>query len=255
MKKNVLIVGMARSGTSMTAAIFSRCGYFVAENEENQLQKADKFNPSGYWEAEKLLKANKEILSAVGFEYDNTWFHKQITEKQVSSIDHLTTMQEHSKLISQYNDNQPWVWKDPRLCYTLGYWWPLMDQENTCVLLLKRDSNEIFQSFLRVKSSWHTTIPFSKNEVFSRIEAHISSAENTLKKYNIPYLTIDYSDYKENPKGVAKKLNQYFSTSLSEHDIGYKKSADHSSIIGRISLLPEKLMKSKTINKMKKFFL
>lgn len=61
MKKNVLIIGMARSGTSMTSAIFSRYGSSVAENKENQLQKPDKFNPSGYWQAESLLKANKEI--------------------------------------------------------------------------------------------------------------------------------------------------------------------------------------------------
>jgi hypothetical protein len=35
--KNVLVLGMARSGTSMTASIFARHGHFVTEDTERNL--------------------------------------------------------------------------------------------------------------------------------------------------------------------------------------------------------------------------
>ncbi|MEJ2363028.1 MAG: hypothetical protein P8Z75_16755 [Gammaproteobacteria bacterium] len=48
---NTIVVGMPRSGTSMTAAIFARAGYYVSGDDEKQLRIGDEYNPDGYWEA------------------------------------------------------------------------------------------------------------------------------------------------------------------------------------------------------------
>ncbi len=82
MAQNIIILGMARSDTNLTASIFARKGYFVTYNNANALQSADKSNPPGYWEANSLVNFNKEILRAVNYQCDNTWFHAPITHKQ-----------------------------------------------------------------------------------------------------------------------------------------------------------------------------
>ena len=87
MPKNVLVVGMARSGTSLTASIFVKKGYFVAEDPENQLQAAGPHNPGGYWELEDVKEANVEVLKAVGFQHHNTWVAEEIRPEQAEDIE------------------------------------------------------------------------------------------------------------------------------------------------------------------------
>ena len=230
-QKNVLIVGMARSGTSMTSAIFARAGYFVANDEDKELRKADEYNPSGYWEAAELIKCNEEIFSAVGFRHGNTWIDEAISTKQASDLLNLSALPKHQKLIEQYNEHSPWIWKDPRLCYTLGYWWPLLDQENTRVLLLKREPLDIYKSFVRLK--WRTNRRHDKEETLIRIKNHLESAEQTIKKFNIPYISVNYSDFEKHPEEVVVTINNFLKTNIKASDLGYDKRYKTSNFRGK----------------------
>ena len=239
MPKNVLVVGMPRSGTSMTTSIFANNGYFVAENTDKQLRSGDEFNPSGYWEAEPLIKSNVEILNSAGFNFDNTWLFEEITDEQASSIYKVKPFPEHIKLINNFNENSPWVWKDPRLCYTLGYWWPLLNPETTAVLFLKREPKEIYQSFQRLK--WRTTSQKDKLDLQQRIEDHLEAAKKAIDKYIIPHITIHYSDFKTAPKETVNKINEFFDLNLTIKDLGYKNKLNNTSINGKINKVINKV--------------
>lgn len=247
MANNIIIIGMARSGTSLAASIFANKRYFVASSQDTELQKADKFNPSGYWEANSLVQCNKETLRAAGFQHDNTWFHEPITESQASNIHDLIQTTEHKTFIEEYNKHSPWVWKDPRLCYTLAYWWPLLDHENTKVLLVTRNHNEIINSFKRVSTSWQTTINLEDSNIEERINDHIASAREILTHYNIPFAEVDYSDYSKNPEKTASKISKLCGIEITKDDFGYKEKANHSSPQGNLIFLIDR-----TYNKIKK---
>lgn len=239
MPKNVLIVGMPRSGTSMTASIFTRNNYFVADDKNNDLRAGDEANPSGYWEAKPLIQSNTEIFSKVGFMYDNTWLFEPISEKQRLEILTVKPNPKHKELVEKFNQHSPWMWKDPRLCYTLGYWWPLLDPDTTRVLLLKRDKTEIYQSFLKLK--WRSNSHNSKTDVFNRIHDHLKAAETAIKQCNIPYIEINYSDYKKSPEQTALKLNDFFGLDITADDLGYNHKLNNRSLHGRISKFAGKL--------------
>ena len=239
MSKNAIIVGMPRSGTSMTTNIFANCGYFIAENESKDLRSGDEFNPSGYWEAEPLIKANAEIFSSAGYPHDNTWLYDRISSQQKHKIHELEQTDNHKSLVDIYNTNSPWVWKDPRLCYTIGYWWSLMDKDTTRVLLLKRDHEEIYNSFIRLK--WRKTSTDSKTDVFKRINDHICAAEEALKKYDIPHITVNYADFKTDPEKTAELISNFFDLNLSSEDLGFKQNLNTSSLQGKLIKLSDSL--------------
>ena len=234
MAKNIIILGMARSGTSLAASIFANKGYFVTATKDTDLQVADLYNPSGYWEANSLIEENKNILKMAGYNYDNTWFQEPISDHQSAMIHQLEAKNEHKNFVKQYNCNSPWLWKDPRLCHTLAYWWPLVDHENTRVLLVTRHHQEIINSFKRVANDWQTTIKLDSGHINERINQHIALARQTLKKYRIPYIEIDYSDYRKRPVYTAKILSQFFDIKLTADDLGYQNKSNHSSIQGQI---------------------
>lgn len=238
-KKNVLIVGMARSGTSMTSAIFVNAGYFVADNTAEDLREADEYNPSGYWEASDLIKCNEEIFDLVGFNAGNTWIKQSISDKQADSISTLTPVESHGKVIKNYNQHAPWIWKDPRLCYTLSYWWPLLNPENTSVLLLKREPLEIYKSFLRLK--WRTNSQEDKAETLNRIKNHLDYAEKAIKKHNIPHICINYADFEKAPVETTKLINKCFGTNIQASDLGYNRNFNTSNFRGSILKIVDKI--------------
>ena len=231
-KKNVLIVGMARSGTSMTSAIFARNNYYVAENQSKDLREADEYNPSGYWEAAELIKCNEEVFSAVGFKHGNTWIETAISSDQANSISNLASFPAHKNIIEKYDEHSPWIWKDPRLCYTLGYWWPLLNPDTTGVLLLKRDPLEIYNSFVRLK--WRTRSQADKQETLERIQNHINFAEQAIKKFNIPHVCINYADFEKKPVETVAAINRIFNTDIKPEDLGYNKKYNTSNFRGKI---------------------
>ncbi len=235
MSYNAIIVGAPRSGTSLTATFFKNSGYFVTEDETTQLQQASEFNPHGFWEAEALKQCNREILNAAGFPYDNTWLGAAITEQQASSISTLPHAERHRVLVESFSGREPWLWKDPCLCYTLGYWWPLIKEHNTKVILLKRDPEEIYQSFLRLK--WSDLNGDDKQAAFRRIEHHMAFAEKIVAQFDIPHIVVDYSDYENRSALTAKRVGDFFVLTLSEKDIGFDKKLNSSSIRGRFSRL------------------
>lgn len=239
MAKNAIIVGMPRSGTSMTAAIFARKGYFVAEDEKAQLRQGDEYNPSGYWEAEPLIQANAQVFNAVGFEHDNTWLYDAIEPQQALDILKLGNRSEHAALVERYQQHQPWVWKDPRLCYTIGYWWQYMDPQTTRVLLLRRNPKEIYQSFLRVK--WRQPLRQDRKDTFNRVEDHINAAQHALDALSIPHIVVNYADFANDADATAKKISEFFEFDLTAQEMGFSKKLNNSRLLGKLSTFVDRI--------------
>ncbi len=217
----------------MTAAIFARKGYFTAENAAQELRPGDHHNPSGYLEAETLIKFNAEVFAAVDFPHDNTWLYSPMAADQANRIYQVKPTAEHTEFVSRYSQNSPWMWKDPRLCYTLDYWWPLLDKENTRVLLIKRDPEEIYQSFIRLK--WRNKSAESKQDVYARVTDHIAAAERAIARHNIPHISIAYADYATKPDAVARRIGEFFDMPLSASELSYAGQLNHSSLRGRLA--------------------
>ncbi len=233
MPKNAIIVGLPRSGTSMTAAIFAGKGYFTAANAEQELRAGDHHNPSGYLEAETLIKFNADVFAAVDFPHDNTWLYDPLPANKASKIHRVFPIAEHADFINCYNHNSPWMWKDPRLCYTLDYWWPMIGSEDTRVLLIKRNPEEVYQSFIRLK--WRKKSSLSKRDVYARVEDHMAAAEKAIARHNIPHVTIEYGDYAAKPAEVAQRIGEFFDIALCSADLSYSGQLNHSSMRGKLA--------------------
>lgn len=231
MPKNAIVVGMPRSGTSLTAAIFARKGYYIGERE--LLRQGDDHNPFGYFEADDLIEANVEVLRKAGFEFHNTWLFEPISDGTVTRILELECREHHRRLVEEQNRRSPWMWKDPRLCYTLPYWWKLVDRDRTRVLLLRRDPGQIYHSFRRM--GWRPAGRSARDDVMRRIEHHLGSAEAAIKALKIPYVRVQYMEYLQRPQAIARRLGEFFEVDLSVEDLNVRPDLNHGTLRGRIS--------------------
>mgnify|MGYP006290474083 CR=1 FL=1 len=65
--KEVIILGLGRTGTSMVAGILEKLGIDMGTN----YKKKNDSNPLGYFENVEFLEINKQILKKAGGSHDN----------------------------------------------------------------------------------------------------------------------------------------------------------------------------------------
>jgi hypothetical protein len=219
---------MARSGTSLTASIFVRKGYFGGES----FPEPDRLNPAGYFEAEELVQRNSALIRSTGFPHDNSWVYRPMSPEQLRRLERISLGQDAREFVARFEQRSPWVWKDPRLCLLLRAWWPLLDAGNTAVLLVERDPDAIFESFVR--AGWRAATREERLKTYERIRLHIESAKRAVAELGITALIINYADFAVDPAGTARRISEVFQLELGPGDLGYEKELNHDSAKGRI---------------------
>ncbi len=132
--KVLIIVGMHRSGTSLTANWLHKCGLFIGE----RLLGAGRSNRTGHYEDLDFLEFHKSILIENGL----TW---KVADQKIQISDHNIHTAE--KLIEQKNRSKQWGWKDPRTCLFLDLWHETMDE--AFYLFIFRHYKDVISSLLQ----------------------------------------------------------------------------------------------------------
>lgn len=130
----IIVAGMHRSGTSLTASILQQAGVFVGE----QLLAANVGNTKGYFEDADFLNLHRDILVAHGISADG-W----------SAVGQLSVPQQFWQRAQSLCDcrlqtHALWGWKEPRTTLFLNFWKQLLPQAK--VILPYRSPWEVIDS-------------------------------------------------------------------------------------------------------------
>ena len=79
--RNIIVLGMHRSGTSMVAGALASSGVYVGRDEELLADQAD--NPLGFWERRDVVDFDEHILLQSG----GSWFNPPRSLSATSSTD------------------------------------------------------------------------------------------------------------------------------------------------------------------------
>lgn len=228
-RKNVLILGMPRSGTSLTASMFARAGYYTGR----RLRAPAEGNPLGYFQSEEMGTLNEQLFHQVGFPFHNTWTHERISEETLDQIDELTAPAEHRRFVLEFDSRAPWMLKDPRLCMTLSFWWKLFDARTIRVLLVRRDKAAIYHSF-KVQNFVRNNA-LTRQEVYYRIDQHINRVLKTVDRYRIPCLEIRYEELCAAPDAVVASINAFAHAAIRPEHVQIHRELDHSLLRNRVA--------------------
>ncbi len=231
--KSVIVIGTPRSGTSLTSAVFARLGYHIGTIGSEWMRSGDEGNPFGYFEADDLIERNVALFRRAGYREHNTWLSDPITDEQIRSIAQLKPSEADRRWVEEYEKNAPWLWKEPRLTLTLGYWWQLVDPERTAVVVLNRDIDESVLSFQRLH--WIGDSAYERDEIRRRILQHRRAAEEAIERHGLPHIQIDFGDYFLRPAEVAKRLSEWCGVDIGPGDLNVKPELNHGSFRGRLS--------------------
>jgi len=116
-EKNILIVlGMHRSGTSVTTRMFN----FLGADPGNNLMLPAEDNPNGFWEPADIVAIHDELLQHLGYSWDDP---RPLPDKWWDRPDLKEFEVRLGQLAEQYySDIKLPIIKDPRLCRLLPIW-------------------------------------------------------------------------------------------------------------------------------------
>ncbi len=159
MTKRIIVLGMMRSGTSLTAELVRRWGaYAGAENNlwKSNMQDARGYN--GYMEYIPLQDLNDELLN----NNDRVPSEQEVLEERAVEPAFrekaLALLQNMDKQTAQ-TQFEAWIWKDARLPLTLPFWTKLWD--DPIYVITVRHPAEVAMSLAKTEGVDEENLPFS----------------------------------------------------------------------------------------------
>ena len=114
MSKQILVLGMHRSGTSMVSRILNLMGCYYSSKDQVMLPAEE--NPKGFWERKDVMDLNNKILHDHQVTWDDPYKLKDI------KINNLLYSKDIKNIIYKLEPHRPWFIKDPRFCLTYNCW-------------------------------------------------------------------------------------------------------------------------------------
>ena len=190
MVKQVLILGMHRSGTSALSELIQALG--VHCDNENHGAKANWENPHGFWERQDVRRLNGSLLEAAGCNWHqlSTFNLENITQEARASF-----TEKAQPTIADLNKHPSWVIKDPRLCLLLPMWKRLLDRP-ICIIIW-RDPLEVAKS-LQTRNNFFISQGIALWEYYN-----LAALKNSV---NLPRLIISHADLIANPLQTTHEI-------------------------------------------------
>ena len=119
----ICVLGMHRSGTSLSTRLLNLIGVDLGSAEELTTEPAA-YNPKGYWEH----NVPTSISDAILHRYGGSWDKPPLLPPGWETAAAIDDLREHAQQLvqDQFAELQLWGWKDPRSCLTLPFWQRLL---------------------------------------------------------------------------------------------------------------------------------
>ena len=210
MENNVIILTTGLSGSSVVTSLISKAGYWTGD------QTIKKNNASGNYdtyENTRLVELNNDLIKSISFKYDNDSEYQNLAhlifEEAIEQIDNKHV---YVEFIEYCDSKGSWIWKDPRLWVTIGFWQQILDKANIKILIIYRNPLPLWVSHLTKKQI--VGYSYLKN-IERRSRKELTQYLNSI---NMDNFTICYDELVLSPDKILVGINSYVNTKLSVDD-------------------------------------
>lgn len=205
-KSNVIVLTTGLSGSSVVTGFVAKNNYWLGD------KTVFKSNASGHYETyenEKLVELNDELLATLNIELnDSSWYDKELFELIKKSVTTVNT-KKFVEFIAYCQQHGKWIWKDPRLWITMGFWQELLKGCDVKYIVISRKPLSLWVSLINKRQ----IVSYSKLKVSER-----NSQERIIRYLsgcNLSSITVNYDMLVEQPELEIQKINSFLKSTYS----------------------------------------
>ena len=206
---NVIILTTGISGSSVITGFLTKAGLWAGDDtvyKDNITGKYETF------ENRKLVELNDSLFETIGVDFEGKARYDANARDRFNNIYSEIDTTKYLDFVDECNAHSPWIWKDPRLFLTIGFWKNCLDLSNTKVVVLHRNSYELWKS-LTIKR-----IIYSYNYLKNSEDKTRHMLLDYLKDNNFSYISLEYDQFTRDPDTSIKKLNGFIGTDLKKEN-------------------------------------
>jgi hypothetical protein len=206
MLPNIIILTSGETGSSVLAGLLAKAGFWLGDETAEVAYKT--------FENSKLIDLNKKILDATDYGWYDSLNLPAPVISQIKDALNCMDCSEHKQFAESCVSNSPFLWKDPRLSYTIYFWDQIMDLSSTKFIVMTRDLNQ----------SWTGTVlrgkfPIALDDMKTVHDNCFKYATDYLKSSGYEYLHITFEEMISSPNESLDKLNSFLSVKLTLDDL------------------------------------
>ena len=207
----IIITGMHRSGTSLTASWLQNAGVFLGD----RLLDAGKGNVKGHFEDLDFVEFHQNVLQSQGISIAGWTKNNSIKVQQQYFVP-------AQNLILARNERSLWGWKDPRTTLFLNFWSKLIPEAK--YIFVYRSPWEVVDSLFRRGDVIFRTNPnFAVQQWCNYNRAILDFYQRRQEEC----LLLDIASAIENPDGIVELIQQKFGMELRSPESAYEPSLFH----------------------------
>lgn len=191
--KSVLVVGQPRSGTSLTVGFLRILGVELGYINDEVFD----WHPTGILENEDAMRINSAMMVESGGD---------LFEPPTK----IKCRPEDRQRIKDYikkNKHPMWGFKDPRLCYTLKFWYKYLPDPH--VVFVRRKKESLIEATLR-----YAPKSVTKKQVVKNIKRY----HQEMKQWkNIKHIFVDFDKLRNEPLKQAEKIAKFLGVKMTTY--------------------------------------
>jgi hypothetical protein len=203
--KNVIILTTGLSGSSVLSGVIFESGYWAGNETVIKDNSSGQYNT---YENVELVELNDQLCEEAKFLFnDKTWYKtdgQQVFEKIVGT----TETASFREFLSSCNRHQPWIWKDPKVWLTIGFWVNFIDPKSTRIILLKRNGFKLWLSQV-VKRKVYDYFYLDRAEKKATAELKCYLHEN-----NLQFIQVTHESLVSDTELELKRINQFLGSNI-----------------------------------------
>jgi hypothetical protein len=197
--KPLVIVGMHRSGTSLTASLLASAGLHLGD----RLLGAHTGNPLGHFEDLGFLEFHVRALRGIGDDENG------YSAKAVSRLPPDMIVAADKLLADRRASGRLWGWKDPRTCLFLDFWHARAPESH--YLFVFRNPADVADSLFR-RGDWRFVHdPMLALEIWRDYNKLVV---DFVSRHSTRCLVVEIGDVFSNPQGLVSRIRTEFGLPL-----------------------------------------
>ncbi|WP_150112196.1 hypothetical protein [Desulfonatronovibrio hydrogenovorans] len=205
--KNLIILTTGSSGSSVLAGTIGSKGLWLGDETK-------KLGFDTYENAE-LVDLDIEILRLSGF---NRYDCNDIPGPGIERIERLAKnpdgLDRFVRFVQKSQEHSPWLWKDPRLSFTIHFWAHFLDLKNINFIFIEREPDQSYTGLILKRK-----IPMSYSQHNLMNDNYKKSCSVFFCRYGLSYLHLTFEDFLVEPDEYLQRISSHLDLDISLSDL------------------------------------